>query len=108
MPGPARDYPTNAARQRAYRQRRKAARAAEQAAKGMPPLPAIATLPGSIRWQALIEHAEALLQTAATEMESYYDHRTDAWQESERGEAFLGRVEALQEVISGVAELRDL
>lgn len=107
MPGPARDYPTNAARQRAYRQRRGVTRAQEQAAKGMPPLPAIATFPGAVRWQALIGNAECMLETAATEMQGYYEDRTEAWQESERGTAFLERLEALQEAASAVVDLQN-
>jgi hypothetical protein len=72
----------------------------------MPRLPAIATLPGSVRWLARLGQSEALLETAAAEMQEYYEDRTEAWQESERGAAFLERAEAVQEAANGIADLR--
>lgn len=106
MPGPVRGYATNAERQRAYRKRCAEARSREMEATGMPPHPTLATLPGHRRWQALIRQAECLLQTAQEEMQDYYEARSESWQESERGEAFLERLQALQEAHSTVSDLR--
>lgn len=105
MPGPTREYATNAERQRAYRHRSTEARRKEREAKGMPPLPAIATIPGDARWEALIGQARWLLQTCEAEMQTYYDQRSDPWQDSERGESFLERLQALQEARSAVEDL---
>jgi hypothetical protein len=98
-------YPNAAARQRAYRERQAQARRVEQEAKGLPPAPPIATLPGRARWQALIEQARLALETARDEMQSYWDDRSEAWQEGERGEAMQGRIEALAQTIDGLADL---
>jgi hypothetical protein len=107
MPGPTRCFASNAERQRAYRDRCAEARRRELEAKGMPPLPPLPNLPGHVRWRALIRHAERLLQGAADEMEDYYDARSVAWQESERGDTFLEQLQALREAHSTVADLRD-
>ena len=105
MPTPRR-HANHAARQAAYRERQAEARSNEWASKGMPSLPALATVPGHPRWQALIRQASLLLETVQEEMQPYYDHRTETWQESERGADFLERLEALQEVQSAVDDLR--
>lgn len=101
MPGPTRTYASNAARQRAYRARQQAAGqpagrpAASQSAPG----------PGRGRWRALVQQAQALLATAAAEMQEYHAQRSEAWRDSERGETFLERVEALEEAQQTLAEL---
>jgi hypothetical protein len=105
MPGPPRHYPTNAARQHAYRVRRTEARRQELAPQGLPPLPAIATMPGDPRWRAMVRQASRFLDTATEEMQAYYDRRSVAWQETERAEAFLERLQVLQEARSVLAEL---
>ena len=89
MPGPPRTYSTSALRQRAYRERVKSAREAPRA-------PAAAR-PGRARWRALVGHAGALLRIATSEMRDYYDERSEAWRDGERGESFLERLEALEE-----------
>ena len=104
MPTPRR-YAHPAARQAAYRQRLAESRRKELEAKGMPALPAIAALPGHARWGALARQAAVLLQTMQEEMQDYYAQRSETWRESERGEAFLERLEALQEVQAAVEEL---
>lgn len=105
MPGPARTYGNNAARQRAYRARCRATAATAWHAAGLPALPRIASVPGTVRWRALVQQAQALLDTAVTEMQEYYDGRSATWQEGERGERFLERLEALQEACRAVEEL---
>jgi hypothetical protein len=39
------------------------------------------------------------------EMEAYRDERSDTWQESERGEAFQERLDAVTELLDGLDEL---
>jgi len=102
MPTPS-IHANPAARQAAYRARLAEARRKELEAKGMPPLPAVATMPGNERWQALVRQASHLLQTVQDEMQDYYDERSPAWCESERGVAFQDRLEAVQEA-QGIIE----
>jgi hypothetical protein len=104
MPTPRR-YASQAERQAAYRQRQAEARSKEHAAKGLPPLPAVASIPGHARWQALVGQAELLLGTVQEEMQEYYDGRSQSWQEGERGEAFLERLQAVQEAQAVLVDL---
>ena len=104
MPAP-RLYANQAARQAAYRGRVAEARSKELQTKGMPPLPAVAFLPGNARWQAMIWQACLLLRTVRDEMQEYYDQRSAAWQESERGESFLDRLEAAEDVHTAAEDL---
>jgi hypothetical protein len=91
---------TNAERQAAWRRRQGAARASERAAKGLPGAPVLATMPGTARWQALIEQARAALETARDEMQAYFDDRSETWQDGERGEAMQERLDALDAILS--------
>lgn len=104
MPTP-RQYANQGQRQAAYRQRLAEARTKELEARRMPPLPAVATMPGHPRWQALTQQAILLLQTVQQEMQDYYDRRSDAWQEAERGETFLERLQAVQEAQAATEDL---
>ena len=70
-----------------------------------PPLPALSTIPGQARWNALLQQARLALQTACEEMETYAAARSESWQESERGEEFEERLEALREASAAVEEL---
>lgn len=96
----SRTYASSAARQAAYRARCQKARQEVFLEKGLPPLPAIASLPGWARWNASLLAAHALLEQVSQEMQTYFDERSDTWQESERGEAFTER----QEVVAALAE----
>jgi hypothetical protein len=93
-------YASSAARQAAYRARCQQARQDALLEKGLPPLPSIATLPGWTRWNATLTAAHALLEQVSQEMQTYFDERTDTWQESERGEQFTER----QEAVTNLAE----
>src|SRR5688500_14144562 len=104
MPTPRR-HTNQAARQAAYRRRLAQARERELAARGLPALPAIATMPGHARWQALIRQASRLLQTVAEEMQEYSDERSETWQESERGTAFLEHLQAVEDAQRAAEEL---
>jgi hypothetical protein len=89
-----------ALRQERFRQRQALTRQAEQTTKGLPALPAIASLPGHARWRAMIAQAQMLLSTASEEMQSYSEDRSDAWQESMQAEDLLAKVELLQETVA--------
>lgn len=103
MPAPRR-YANPAQRQAAYRARLAEAKQQEGLAQRIPAFPAVAPLPGPRRWQALTQHALLLLQIVQEEMQHYYDERSERWQESERGEAFLERLQAIQEAHSATED----
>jgi hypothetical protein len=100
-----RKYATRAEQQVAYRKRCEQARKAELARKGLPSLPAIATLPGWPRWNASLKAAQELLTCTLDEMQDYYSDRSEAWQESERGEEHQERIASLETVIDSLGEL---
>lgn len=104
MPQP-RKYDNAAQRQRAYLARREQARKEQLQAKGLPALPAIAAIPGERRWQALLESARITLQTLHQELQSYQEQRSEAWQESDRGQAMAQRIESLEALIADTEEL---
>lgn len=104
MPQP-RQHPDNAAKQRAYRARQAQARAAELQAKGLPGTPPLPTIPARARWQALLAHARAAMETVQLEMQAYWDDRSESWQESERGIAVAEDLAQLGTVLDEVAAL---
>lgn len=104
MPTPRR-HVHPAARQAAYRARCAAARKQEQAAKGLPALPAVATLPGWRRWNAVAQQVAQLLKTAVEEMEAYADERSEAWEDSDRGGDFRERLEMWEQALASTEEL---
>lgn len=104
MPTPRR-YANPAQRQAAYRARLTAARERELQAQGLPRLPKVPSIPGTVRWAALQQQALLLLQTMQEEMQEYYDERSEVWQASERGEAIVERLQAIQEAIATVESL---
>ncbi len=104
MPTPRR-YASRAEQQRAYRERQAEARQAERAAKGLPAAPAIPTIPGKARWEALIASALSALDASRDEMQVYFDERSESWQESERGEELRERIENLERIIESFEEL---
>jgi len=101
MPRP-RSYASHAARQAAYRRRQQQARAAELRAKGLPPLPAIPSMPGDARWRQALAHAQLLLSSVLDEMQAYFDDRSETWQEGDRGATFQERIDAVQECVDAV------
>jgi hypothetical protein len=104
MPQP-RIYPSAAARQAAFRQRAQQARLEELAAKGLPALPRVTSLPGTARWRALLEQAQTLLETAATEMQDYWDDRSEVWQEGDRAEQMAENIDAIQQIAGSITEV---
>ena len=94
-----------AERQRRWQERRKVARLAELAAKGLPPAPLIPTMPSRERWKALQEQARAALQTMQEEMQSYYDDRSDKWQESDKASEFQERIDQVETALAATQEI---
>lgn len=97
-----RKYENDGARQAAYRCRQAKAREQELAEPRLPSLPAMDSLPGTVRWNAVIRRCADLLALIRNESASYYDDRTEAWQEVDRGQAHAERVEALTEIVDGL------
>jgi hypothetical protein len=104
MPRP-RQYESRAEQQAAYRKRRIGSEQELLAHKGLPPLPAIPTMPGNARWRATMKQAHLLLSQAAEEMQTYHDERSLEWQESSKAEELIARLECLQE---SLAQLPDM
>ena len=72
MPQP-RKYATRALQQAAYRKRQLRSQEELLSLKNLPSLPAIATIPGAVRWRAMLAQSRLLLSAAAEEMQSYCD-----------------------------------
>ena len=104
MPQPKK-HTSDAARQAAYRLRCEQARQAALAAKGLPMLPAIAALPGSSRWNASFAAAKELIASTLSEMQDYFDERSESWQESERGDNHQERMASVDEVLDALSGL---
>jgi hypothetical protein len=104
MPQP-RIHASPAERQAAFRARSEQARKAQIAAKGLPPLPVLPGIPGWPRWKATFRMAHDLIDGAVNEMKDYYDDRSDAWQESERGEDHQERIASVEAVLEALGEL---
>jgi hypothetical protein len=100
-----RKYNTNAARQEAYRTRCEQSRQIALAAKGLPSLPAIATIPGWPRWNASFTAAHALIADSLSEMQDYFDDRSQNWQESQRAEEHQERIASVEAALDALAEL---
>lgn len=104
MPQP-RKHASPAQRQAAYHQRRENARREQLNSKGLQATPALPTIPGTARWNQAIANAAELLAMVVDEMQQYHDDRSEAWQESDKAERFLERLEAIREVHDTVTEL---
>ena len=107
--GRARMHCNQAAKQAAYRQRR--AQASHRAAAVAPALALarVPATPGHRRWQRLLQHTQAVLETVTCEMQEYYEARSEQWQEDERGAAFVTRCEALEDALEAlVAALNEV
>ena len=97
---------SNAERQAAFRRRRTESHAALFAAKGLVPLPSVETIPGWPRWRQVLAQTEQALRVLHREMQMYHDDRSDEWQDSEKAEEFIERMEAVEELIEQVVECR--
>ena len=104
MPQPKK-HDTPAARQAAYRKRCEQARRIELVSRGIPPLPAIPTLPGWSRWNASLRMAQDLTERTLVEMEQYFDDRSETWQECDRGEEHQRGIDLVQAVLDSMSDL---
>lgn len=104
MPTP-RKHQNAAACQAAYRKRQQEARRQELTRKGLPPLPMVPTIPGEARWKKMLAEAGALLSIVVEERGDYFDDRSDEWQESDKGNAFQERSDAIADILNTVDDL---
>ncbi len=81
------------------------ARHAEQQAKGLPPAPTLPTLPSRARWQALLTQARLALETVREEMLTYYEDRSEAWQQGERAATLAEQIDQLGGVLQELEAL---
>ncbi len=102
MPTP-KQYESNADRQKAFRERQKAARDTA-ISQGGPKGAAVPTMPSNARWNTLISQARAALDTCRAEMQEYYDERSEQWQEGEKAEAMQQRIGQLESIIGELDE----
>jgi hypothetical protein len=107
MPQP-RLYQTRAEQQAAYRRRLKSVQADLTGQKGLPPLPAIPSMPGKARWRAAMEHAYALLEQTVKEMQHYYDNRSEQWRESPKADDLQEQIDNIQDFAGQLQETASL
>ena len=96
-----------AKRQAAYHARKTAAAQSQLAAQGLPPLPAITSMPSEARWKALIQNAHWALHTVTGEMQTYFDDRSEKWQQNEKGEDFQTRLEELVDITDSLSQFHE-
>ena len=98
-------YRNRAEQQAAYRQRTKRAQEQISRQKGLPTLPAIPTMPGTPRWRAAIEYAQALVIQIVDEMQNYHDDSSGNWQDSQKATDLQERIDALQTIADQIEEV---
>jgi len=104
MPRP-KIHASAAARQAAFRLRREQSRQAALTAKGLPALPAIPSMPGWPRWNAAFANAQELLTETLSEMQDYFDARSQSWQDGERGEDHQDKITSVEAVLDALNDL---
>lgn len=104
MPTP-RKHESHSARQASYVARIRSAQEQALRAKGLPPLPAPPSIPGTARWIAALRHARALLTQSQDEIDDYANDRSDAWQDTERAETLTAARDAIQECIDMIDQV---
>ena len=106
MPQP-RIYTSGAERQVAYRRRKRAAALHPHTnTSALVVLPRPTHMPGTVRWRQAVAQARGLLEIVEQEMQDYFGDRSQEWQESERGESFQERIDAMNEakdMVEGLA-----
>lgn len=92
-----RKYANSAARQAAYRARRKTRGDSTHS------VPAA----GSVyrRWETMRMQALTILEQVTGEMEVYSDQRSETWRDSERGEAFAEMMESVADIAEALKEI---
>jgi hypothetical protein len=101
-------YGSGAERQAAYRRRRAQAEATSTRQTPIAPLPSISSVPGTIRWRQVLDHAIRIVAATRDEMQTYHDERTERWQESERAGDFLDRLTLIEQIAEQLEEVRGL
>ena len=101
-----RHYSSAAERQAAYRRRIAQAREVQLTTKGMPGLPAPTNVPGTHRWRELLAQARFSLNTMEAEMQAYAEERSSSWRDSEKGELFEEKTQAVAELSAAVEQLQ--
>lgn len=96
MPAP-RQYTSNADRQRAYRERLERRKRAILEGQ-MPKPPALSNIPPVKRWNTMRDTAREILTSLQEEMQSYFDDRSEEWQETERASDFQEKLDSLAEI----------
>ena len=86
----ARKYESAAQRQAAYRLRCKEREVPVPAAPG---------------WKAMLGRALSLVEQTSEQMQGYYDARSEAWQDSDRGEAFIEMMESVMDAAEALREI---
>jgi hypothetical protein len=71
----------------------------------LPDRSALSTVPSEKRWRALVESAHDGISTVNEEMDDYGSQRSDAWQQSERGERFTERMLAISDMVEALESL---
>lgn len=104
MPQPKK-HASEAARQAAFRARREQMRQGELAAKGLPPLPSIPSIPGWPRWNASFKAAHQLIAQSMSEMQGYFEERSESWQESQRGEDHQEKIASVEVARDALSDL---
>lgn len=97
-----RKYQTNSERQAAYRRRCAQTTDAELITKVSGP---IVSVPGRGRWKAMVKAASVLLDCAASEMQDYFDQRSEQWQDSQAGESLAEMLESVQEALASLEDI---
>ena len=104
MPTP-RKHENAAACQAAYRKRQAETRRQELQKKGLPPLPPVPTIPGEARWKKMLAEAGALLSMVVQERDAYQEDRSEDWRDSEKGETFQERTDAVNDLLASLDDL---
>ena len=99
-----RKHPSGAARQAAYRRRQAEGEPLALSRSGAP-VASAAPGPGWRRWKALLQQANVLLRATRAEMQQYLEQKSESWQDSERGETLVTRLEAVDEAQALLDEL---
>jgi len=95
---------TAAARQKAYRDRRREINRF-RADVGFGPVPPVRTAPNFKRWRQLSETITAAAQAIADELTSYYDERSEGWRDSSRGYHLAAQLELVESIRDQADEL---
>ena len=99
-------YQSNAQRQAAYRNRWTKEPLNLFAAQELPSSTATPRPPGERQWSQRMKQAGLILENISEEMRSHYQSRSERWQESERGEAFDERIQAVEELRESLQEIQ--